>query len=63
MFVWYGVVCSSPEVWAESKLRHTVIPYWFARQGYIDSMADLIIEKYDKFTDEQKKRGVDVLFR
>jgi protoheme ferro-lyase len=63
MFVWYGVVCSAPEVWAESKLRHTVIPYWFARHGYIDSMADLIIEKYDKFTDEQKKRGVDVLFR
>lgn len=43
--------------------NHTVIPYWFRSPGYLKAMAQLIAQKYDKFSEEEKKEGVHVLFR
>jgi protoporphyrin/coproporphyrin ferrochelatase len=43
--------------------NHTVIPYWHRRPGYLHAMADLIAQKYDLFSDEEKREGVHILFR
>mmetsp|Transcript_4933 Transcript_4933/g.7530 ORF Transcript_4933/g.7530 Transcript_4933/m.7530 type:complete len:476 (+) Transcript_4933:100-1527(+) len=51
-----------PGVWGAHKLRHTVIPYWYSRPGYVSAMAALIAERYRRFTPEQRSEGVTVLF-
>ncbi|NEQ96927.1 MAG: ferrochelatase [Cyanothece sp. SIO2G6] len=33
------------------RIRHTVIPSWFQRQGYLNAMADLIRQELDKLAD------------
>lgn len=43
------------EIWdrdpALQNVRHTVIPSWFKRQGYLNAMADLIAQELDKLED------------
>uniref|UniRef100_A0A7S3QM29 Ferrochelatase n=1 Tax=Dunaliella tertiolecta TaxID=3047 RepID=A0A7S3QM29_DUNTE len=34
-------------------LRHTVIPSWYQRKGYVDAMTDLICQELTKFSDPQ----------
>ncbi|PNW81027.1 hypothetical protein CHLRE_07g339750v5 [Chlamydomonas reinhardtii] len=36
---------------ALKSLRHTVIPSWYQRRGYVSAMADLIVEELKKFRD------------
>ncbi|MEM9216903.1 MAG: ferrochelatase [Cyanobacteria bacterium P01_F01_bin.150] len=43
------------EIWNKDsdfkKIRHTVIPSWYKRQGYLKAMADLIAQELDKLED------------
>jgi ferrochelatase len=36
------------------KLRHTVIPSWYSRPGYVKAMVDLIVQELDRFGDPAK---------
>lgn len=36
---------------ALQSLKHTVIPSWYQRQGYVAAMADLIVTELEKFSD------------
>ena len=36
------------------KLRHTVIPSWYSRPGYVNAMVDLIVQELDRFRDPSK---------
>lgn len=42
-----------------SSLKHTVIPSWYQRKGYVSAMADLIVQELDKFSEPQ---SVEVFF-
>ncbi|GFR50422.1 hypothetical protein Agub_g12641 [Astrephomene gubernaculifera] len=44
---------------ALKQLRHTVIPSWYQRRGYVCAMADLIVQELVKFDDVA---GVEVFF-
>lgn len=44
------------------KIRHTVIPAWYDRPGYVRSMGNLIKNEINKYTVEEKKEGIHVLF-
>ncbi|KAG1676737.1 hypothetical protein FOA52_005026 [Chlamydomonas sp. UWO 241] len=41
------------------ELKHTVIPSWYNRQGYVDAMADLMVTELEKFRDPE---DVEVFF-
>jgi len=46
-------------------LRHTVVPSWFERPGYINAMVNLIQKEIDAFSDKQLEEGnneIHVLF-
>lgn len=45
------------------QFQHTVIPYWYERPGYLEAMARLIANKYESFSEQEKKEGVHILFR
>ena len=56
-----------PKSWFKGKgsgllERVTVIPYWYNRPEYVDIVSKLIVEKYEEFDDEQRRKGVHVLF-
>jgi len=42
-----------------SRMKHTVIPSWYQRQGYVTAMVDLICAELDKFAD---RAAVEVFF-
>lgn len=40
----------------DSKMTHTVVSSWYDRPGYVESMAGLIKEQLDSFTDEELRK-------
>jgi protoheme ferro-lyase len=57
-----------PERWSASganQFLHTVVPAWYHRKGYVDSMASLILKELSEYSPEQRasQEGVHVLFR
>jgi ferrochelatase len=50
-----------PAVWGG--VRHTVVPAWYDRPGYVRAMGRLIQQELEKFTPEQRAAGpLNVLF-
>jgi ferrochelatase len=45
---------------ALAKLKHTVIPSWYQRKGYVAAMADLIVKELENFG--SRKSEVEVFF-
>eukprot|EP00195_Chlamydomonas_chlamydogama_P010576 CAMPEP_0202902352 /NCGR_PEP_ID=MMETSP1392-20130828/16804_1 /ASSEMBLY_ACC=CAM_ASM_000868 /TAXON_ID=225041 /ORGANISM="Chlamydomonas chlamydogama, Strain SAG 11-48b" /LENGTH=441 /DNA_ID=CAMNT_0049589101 /DNA_START=343 /DNA_END=1668 /DNA_ORIENTATION=+ len=41
------------------KLKHTVIPSWYQRKGYVNAMVDLMVAELQKFPNKQ---GVEIFF-
>lgn len=41
------------------ELKHTVIPSWYQRKGYVDAMVDLVVVELEKFPDP---KAVEVFF-
>ena len=51
-----------PQVWGQDKVRHTVVPAWYYRAGYVNAMARLILSEIASYSVEDMKEGVHVLF-
>lgn len=51
------------DTWGPDKIMHTVVPAWFDRPGYVNSMAEMITHELDAYTDEERAVGkLNVLF-
>jgi ferrochelatase len=53
---------AEPEKWNSERMQHIVVPNWYQRPGYIETMTRLVKAEVDKYTPEQRKQGVHVLF-
>jgi protoporphyrin/coproporphyrin ferrochelatase len=51
-----------PEKWGPNKVSHTVVPAWYYRDGYVKTMATLIIKELEAYSVDEMKKGVHVLF-
>lgn len=49
-----------PDTW--SSVRHTVVPAWYDRPGYVRAMGGLIRNELAKYDEAQKAEGLHVLF-
>eukprot|EP01042_Synura_sphagnicola_P002155 gene2155-2575_t len=52
----------NPERWGSNKVRHTVVPAWYFRTGYVRAMAQLIVEEFSHFSASERAQGVHILF-
>jgi len=50
------------ETWAPPRMRHTVVPAWYHREGYSDAVARLVNDEIAGFTEAEREEGVHVLF-
>jgi len=51
------------EKWGNEPMRHTVIPHWYDRPGYVRTVAKLIQNELEKFTLMEREQGpLNVLF-
>ncbi|CAM9105595.1 unnamed protein product [Choristocarpus tenellus] len=49
--------------WAPEKIRHTVVPAWYNRRGYVKAVGDLIRGELAQYTKEERdNEGIHVLF-
>ena len=53
---------SDPELWGAQRVQHTVVPYWYQRPGYIKAMQKIVKAEIDKYSAEERREGVHVLF-
>ena len=51
-----------PQVWGPDKVKHTVVPAWYYRAGYVKAMARLILKEIASYSTEDMGEGVHVLF-
>ena len=51
-----------PQVWGQDKVKHTVVPAWYYRAGYVNAMARLILTEIASYSAEDMSQGVHVLF-
>lgn len=52
-----------PHIWAADKVQHTVVPAWYYRKGYVNSVAKLMLKEINTLRAEDVAAdGVDVLF-
>jgi ferrochelatase len=51
-----------PEKWGANKVSHTVVPAWYYRDGYVKTMATLIIKELEAYSVDEMRKGVHVLF-
>lgn len=49
-------------IWGPEKVKHTVVPAWYYRPGYVKVMARLILEQVAQYTEAEMREGVHVLF-
>lgn len=53
---------SEPERWKTPHIQHVIVPNWYQRPGYIKAMTRLVTAEVEKYTPQQRKEGVHVLF-
>lgn len=51
-----------PDNWGPDKVTHTVVPSWYFRPGYVKTMAKLILDEMVKYSQNDMKEGLHVLF-
>lgn len=52
-----------PHIWGTDKVQHTVVPSWYYRKGYINTMAQLVLDEIKQYTEsEVMDKGLHVLF-
>lgn len=44
------------------KIKHTVVPAWYYREGYISAMAKLILHEVSQYSEVERNEGVHILF-
>lgn len=52
----------NPQLWGPQKIKHTVVPSWYHRPGYITVMARLIVDQLKTYSSKEMKEGIHVLF-
>ncbi|CAM9915672.1 unnamed protein product [Chrysoparadoxa australica] len=48
--------------WSFRKVVHTVVPHWYKRPGYIESISTLALRELEKYSPAERAEGVKVLF-
>eukprot|EP00611_Tribonema_gayanum_P018981 TRINITY_DN3233_c0_g1_i1.p1 TRINITY_DN3233_c0_g1~~TRINITY_DN3233_c0_g1_i1.p1 ORF type:complete len:486 (-),score=166.94 TRINITY_DN3233_c0_g1_i1:11-1468(-) len=48
--------------WGPAKLRHTVVPAWYDRPGYVRAVGRLIRHEIEQYSAAERAEGVTVLF-
>ena len=51
-----------PEKWGPDKLSHTVVPAWYYRKGYLNAMSGLILNEVAKYSIDEIKEGIHILY-
>lgn len=47
--------------WSE-RMAHTVVPAWYYRKGYVNTMARLVVAQAEEYSAEEMQQGLHVLF-
>jgi ferrochelatase len=56
------IFLKEPETWGPDKMKHTVVPAWYYREGYIKTMSNLIKNELSQYSNEERAQGLHILF-